>query len=391
MKETSEKTQKTSSEKKKRNNKPRKIRKPSAVLIWILIEAVLVLGVIIAAVIKNVYGKTADTGKEYTIPTEEAADVDISQIELPTDLTADSEVEDVAVGDIYDMNYSESVLTMLSGMDTKSKVCALLVTTPEALCNKSNVTVAGDVFRGAYEEDPVSGLFFTDSNFTSEADGMNMLATIRGWSRDRSGMNVLLAYSGEMNDPLAQSERGINTYMIMPGTENAGELSESASDNNMLPAHFVSLDEVPDGEDKNGLYIVATDDINSIIGAINEGRSFLYMTGDYRNICDGLVQAAAEGALIAEALDSAAGHALTAREMLTQLRPEDSERIPPEEEEPKPEAKKAETKAKAEPKKMTPEEEAAAALAALQKQAEDAMRAAVKQAEDAAKAAAEQE
>ena len=390
MKETSEKTQKTSSEKKKRNSRSRKLRKPSAVFIWIIIEAVLVLSVIIAAVIRNVYGKTAETGKEYTSPTEETAAVDISQIELPTDLTADSAVEDVAVGDIYDMNYSENVLSMISGMDEKGKICALLLTTPEALCDKSNVTVAGDVFKESYANDPVSGLYFTDANFTSEAAGMKMLASIRGWSRDINGMNILLGDSGEMKDPLDQSDKGLNMFSILPGMDNASEYAASAADNNMIPATFISPDDMSTGDEGSGLRIVATDDIDRIIEAINDGKKFVYMTGDYRTVRDGLIQAVDDGRLMPDALDSAVGYALADRETLTQIRPEESEKEPPEEEAPKADSKKNDNKAKAETKKMTPEEEAAAALAALQKQAEEAMKAATKQAEEAAKAAQEQ-
>ena len=379
------------SEKKKRNSKARKPFKPSAVAVWIALEIIVVVAVAVAALIRNVYGGSIEQGKDYTIPTEETTEIGIEDIELPTDLIAGSEsAEDISVGDIYDMAYSDEVLAKLPDMEAKQKICALLMTSPEALCNKTNVTIAGDVFREAYTNNPVTGLFFTDSNFTSEADGMKMLATVRGWSRDISGMNILLGYSGEINDPLGQSDIGINLYATHPDDENAAELSESASDNKMIPARFVTPDEVPEGEDGNGLCIVATDDVESIIQAINGGRKLIYVTGDLYGVCDALTSAFDEGALNPEALDSAAGYALSVRETLTQLRPEDEERTPPEEEEPKAE-KKAGTAKKAEPKKMTPEEEAAAAFAALQKQAEEAMKAATKQAEEAAKAAAAQQ
>lgn len=386
MEEKSEKSQRTSREKKKRNIS-RRIKKSNALLIWIVIEAVLVLAVVVAAVVKNVYGANTDQGSEYTIPTEETVDVDISDIELPTDLMADSEAEEeVSIGDIYDMNYSEDVLNAIREMDTRQKIRSLLLTSPEALCNRSNVTIAGDVFRDAYTQDPVAGLFFTDSNFTSEAAGMKMLASIRGWSRDITGMNILIGYSGTVSEASAQSDRGINVFSIPVDAENISELTQSASDNNMIPAVFVSPEDMTAGEE-GGLKIAATDDTGRIIAAINDGQKLMYMTGDFRNVCDVLSQAADNGDITQEALDSAVGNALTIRQTLTQMRPEDAERTPPEETESKSDSKKTDKKAKAEPKKMTPEEEAAAALAALQKQAEEAMKAATKQAEDAAKAA----
>ena len=390
MTENTQKSQKNSDEK-KHNTRARRLRKPSALLIWIVIEAVAVLAIAVAAIIKNVYGESITRGSDYTVPAQETSEVSIDDIELPTDLTADQpEDEEAVVGDTYNMDYSEEVLTTLSQMDNRQKICALLVTTPEALTGKSNVTIAGDVFSESYAADPVAGLFFADSNFTSEAAGMEMLATIRGWSRDISGMNILLGYSGEMKDPLAQSDRGLNMFALTPDMENASELSASAADNHMLPARFVTADDALSDEDMSGLRVVATDDAAKIIEVINDGKPFMYMTGDYRGVADGLLAAADDMTIAPEALDSAAGYALSMRETLTQIRPEDIERIPPEEEAPKPEAKKSDNKKKEEPKKMTPEEEAAAALAALQKQAEDAAKAAQKQLEDAAKAAQKQ-
>lgn len=386
MEEKSEKSQRTSREKKKRNIS-RRIKKPNAMLIWIAIEAVLVLAVVIAAIIKNVYGEVKQPAQDYTIPTEDTAEISIDEIELPTDLTADTaEDEEAVVGNIYDMDYSEDVLNAIGEMDTRQKIRSLLLTSPEALCNRSNVTIAGDVFRDAYTQDPVAGLFFTDSNFTSEAAGMKMLASIRGWSRDITGMNILIGYSGTVSEASAQSDRGINVFSIPVDAENISELTQSASDNNMIPAVFVSPEDMTAGEE-GGLKIAATDDTGRIIAAINDGQKLMYMTGDFRNVCDVLSQAADNGDITQEALDSAVGNALTIRQTLTQMRPEDAERTPPEETASKSDSKKTDKKAKAEPKKMTPEEEAAAALAALQKQAEEAMKAATKQAEDAAKAA----
>ena len=356
----------------------------------IILEAVVVLAIAAVAIIRNVYGESMDQGREYTIPTEETTDVGIDDIELPTDLMADSDdgVEAV-VGNVYNMDYSEGVLGILSEMDNKQKICAILMTSPEALCNRSNVTVAGDIFREAYAADPVAGLFFTDSNFTSEAAGMQMLSAIRGWSRDISGMNIFLGYNGEMEDPLAQTDRGINLFAILPDNQYPDEMLASATDNNMIPAKFVTLEDA--SAESSPLQIVATDDVDSIIGAINDGKKLMYMTGDLRGVCDGLTEAAEDGRIVAEALDSAAGYVLSFRETLTQMRPEESEKEPPEEKAPQADTKKTNNKAKAETKKkMTPEEEAAAALQALQKQAEDAMKEAVKQAEEAAKAAQEQ-
>ena len=391
MEENTEKNPKNSRQKKKRKTSKNNIRINAAV-IWIAIEAVAILVIAVLALVRTAYGESRDVGPTYTIPTEETSNIGVEDIELPTDLTKQTDdEEEYVVGDLYGADYSEEVMSMLSEMSLEQKVDMILATTPESLCDKSNVTIAGDVFKKAYMADPVSALFFTDQNFTSEADGMKMLATIRGWARDASGMNLLIGYWGDIADAAKQSERGINLYWFSADAEEAAAKSQTASDNNMVPVFYGSLSDLADKEEDSGFYIAESNDPVQIAETITAGKTFVYLTEDFKNVRDAIVSAVNDGTVPAEAVDKAAGYVITIRQALSEMRPEESEKEPPEE---KPqETKKAstKTKTKTETKKLTPEEEAAAALKALQKQAEDAAKAAQKQLEEAAKAAAEQQ
>lgn len=379
-----------------KNSIAKKLRKKkikqSAATIWIGLEILALAGVGVAAFVHSVYGSNEETGSAYTVPTEESTGLTMEDIQLPTDLLAESEAEEVGtVGTLYTMDYPEEVLNLLADMSTEQKIDAILMTTPEQLTGRDNVTIAGDVFKESYVSDPVSGLVFSDSNFTSEADGMKMLSTLRGWARDINGLNLFVGYWGDTTDLAALSDKGINLYQIQTGSDNESELWDAATAANMVSAHYGELSQITNLEEISGFTIARSDDPTAIADAVNNGTLVVYLTEDFRQVRDGLIASANDGTIIPEALDSAAGYALTARYTLTQIRPEESEKEPPEEE-PKPAAK---TTTKKETKKMTPEEEAAAAaqkqaedaLKALQKQAEDAMKAATKQAEEAAKAA----
>lgn len=326
----------------------------------------------------------------YTIPTsEDNTDVDIADIKLPTDLLAQSGSEDgeAFVGDLYEMGYTDDIMERLSGMSINQKIDILMITTPEALTDKEKVTIAGDVFKDAYSSYPVTGLYFTDDNFTSEDDGMKMLKTIRGWSRNLTGMNVFLGYHGDRSDTGALSDLGLNLYCVDYGDDNAAEHLTEAAEANMLAAYVADIDDAFSVDEQGVFYIAKCDSAEDIRDAIKMGRTFLYLTENFFDIRVELIQNVTEGTIPEKALDKAAGYALTVRQTLTDIRPEDGEKSPEPEVQAAPAAstKKATTK-----KTMTPEEQAAAAAAEAQKQAEAALRELQKQAEDAMRAATKQ-
>ena len=370
--------------------KNRRKIKINAVTIWLIIEGIAVVAVFAAAVVRNVYGESRSDEPTYQVPTSETETLtDITDIKLPTDLLAESGSEDGEAfsGDVYELNYSEDVMTGLEQMSVEQKIDMLLVTTPEALTGKDNVTIAGDVFKDAYNADPVTGLYFADSNFKSEEDGMRMLQTLRGWSRDVTGMNVFIGYRGDMTDASEMSGRGINLYLIDHDDENAADLLTSAGDNHMLAAYLAPIETALAADEEGVFYIAKTEDASAITEAVINGRTFLYMTEDFSGVRQQLTEAVNQGNIPNKALDKAAGYAMTLRQTLTDIRSEDMEREPEPE---TPASKPAASTKKSTPKKeMTPEEQAAAAAAEMQKQAEAALKELQKQAEAAAKAAAE--
>lgn len=374
MKRDPNRTRKAKKSKKKRI-------KISAITIWIGLEVLTVFVLAVAVCIHMVYGGESGNEATYSVPTPQTASIDQSQIELPVDLMAEKPDDVGMAGDLYSMDYPEDIMNALNEMSIEQKVDMLFVTTPESLCGRPLVTVAGNIFSEAYNTHPVTGLIFTDANFTSESAGMGMLASIRKWSRDKTGMNVLLGYTGETTDATILSDKGINLYCLSPGEEEAGQITKAASDAGMVSAFYVAYDRIDPTEDVDGLYIVSITGVQEAIDLVNTGRTFLYMTRDFMTDRDGMLQAVNEGRVPGEALDKAAGYALSIRQALTNMRPEEFEKAPVSSK-PKTSAKKASARPA-----LTPEQQAVEAQKEPQKQMEEAIMAMQKQAEAAAAAA----
>lgn len=357
------------------------------VKIWIALEivALLVLGVL--AVLKTFAWKQEQGEVTYRIPEETVQEVSFSDIELPRDLSVDEyEEEDQAAegdltgetltGSVFKMDYPQEVLDKLSEMTEEQKIEMLLLTTPEALCEKTKVTVAGDIFANAFSEKRVSGLIFTDQNFVTDGAGMEMLKKIRGWSRESTGMTIFLGYRpGKAPlDAKALSERGFNMIFTDPKEQDLSDLLQNAADALMIPASVIGSEEA-DQLDERIMRIVKPADAAEVTEAYNQGRSFLIETDDVMTMKNALLQASESGDLLPEALDQAAGYALSLRMGLTAMRPEETEKEPP----------KA-APAKKTTKQKTPEEQAKEAAEQLAKQAEKE----AKKAQEAAKKQAEE-
>ena len=373
----------------KKSKKKRKF-KVSSVTIWIGIEilAVLVMGT--AVLIHNVNGEEAEAGPAYKIPTAGTSAMGLGDIELPTDLYEGSEDMQGAVGDLYSMDYDDDIIDDLSSMSIEEKADMIFVTTPESLCGKPLVTVAGDILKDAYRADPVTGLIFTDSNFTSESAQRSMLANIRRWSKDKTGMSLLLGYMGSISDAEVLSGRGINLYCLSPGASDEEDVLKAAADQSMVAAYYINYEQAKTSEETDVLCIVNTGTTQEITDLVNTGGSYLYMTQNFASDRDGLVEAVNDGRVPVEALDKAAGYALYIRRALTEMRPEDLETAAVTYNKPaastgKAAAKPAAEQAPAPAAELTPEQKAAEAAKEAQKQAEEAQKAAQKQIEEAVK------
>ncbi|MBO4901307.1 MAG: hypothetical protein J5518_00745 [Lachnospiraceae bacterium] len=377
------------------------MRKFLIVKIWIALEIVAVLAVAVLVLLKVFVWQETEQEPNYKIPQTETKETDLEGIPLPRDLTADEYEEDIAAADadlnaesdtvtgsLYEADYPEEVMAQIGKLNETQKIELLLMTTPEVLCEKDKVTVAGNIFQQAFAEKGVSGLIFSDKNFVSDAAGMEMFKTIRGWSRDAGAPLVLLGYAGNTQVASKLSDRGFNLLFVDGVSADAiGE----AAENCMVPA--VSTDPANLGELGGSAVsadsvssavsaVVETEEADAIIDLINEGRTCFYRVKDYTGIREALIGAAQEGVIFPEALDKSAGYALTVRYALTQMRPEEFEKEVP---------KTTPSKKK---KTQTPEEQAAEAAQKLQEQAiKDAQKAqkeAQKQAEQLQKQLQEQ-
>jgi len=393
------------------------MKKTDTVRIWIIAETAVIILLLIAVLIKTVFAGTRDEEPAYSVPsTAETAAVSYDDIELPVNLMDEEEAEMAEESDepdIYEMDYSDEVMDKLDGMSDQEKLSMLLVTSPEALTGRGKVTQAGEIFRQSYTENPVTGLIFSDSNFEDERSGMEMLKSLREWSREDTGMTLLLGHreQGEQ-EAEALSDKGFNLYIVPSGTEDAESLGADAAAHLMVPALATSVEAALEREDTEDVPVIAqSNDADEIVSAINSGKGMIFSTDD-PEMHKKLTEAVESGDITAEALDHAAGYAVTIRLSLTASRPEEVEKVPEEKQEEAPAAEKKSTSQSSQKKKTeekkTPEQEAAEALQAaaeaaakeqqrqaeeLQKQIEQAQKEAAKQAEELQKqqaAAAEQ-
>lgn len=392
------------------------MKKTDTVRIWIIAETAVIILLLIAVLIKTVFAGTRDEEPAYSVPsTAETAAVSYDDIELPVNLMDEEEAEMAEESDepdIYEMDYSDEVMDKLDGMSDQEKLSMLLVTSPEALTGRGKVTQAGEIFRQSYTENPVTGLIFSDSNFEDERSGMEMLKSLREWSREDTGMTLLLGHreQGEQ-EAEALSDKGFNLYIVTSGTEDAESLGADAVAHLMVPALATSVEAALEREDTEDVPVIAqSNDADEIVSAINSGKGMIFSTDD-PEMHKKLTEAVESGDITAEALDHAAGYAVTIRLSLTASRPEEVEKVPEEKQEEAPAAEKKSTSQSSQKKteeKKTPEQEAAEALQAaaeaaakeqqrqaeeLQKQIEQAQKEAAKQAEELQKqqaAAAEQ-
>ncbi len=334
-----------------------------ALKIWIGIEIVAVVVIAVLVILKTLVFETPQSGPTYVVPSTDTAQTDIEDITLPRDLTVDEDENDPAnaPGSMdatdetveeskFTMIFPEEVYTKLSEMQPREKALSLLITSPEALCGRSKVTVAGQVFQEAYVNDPVAGLIFRKANFVTDGSGMEMFQTIRGWARETTGYTLLLGSADEAQDAIL-SERGFNLLSIPADTDPSIVAQEM-----MVPVYEASFEELGEANLSRPA-VVVTDDAAGVIAALNEGKCFFVRTDQVAGMRDALAAAAESGELLPEALDQGAGYSLTVRKALSAVRPEESEKEPP---------KAAPAKAGSSKKKkkdMTPEEQALQQLA----------------------------
>ena len=117
-----------------------------------------------------------------------------------------------AMGDwspeLNDITFSEAVQEKMDSMTVEQKVAQLFVTSPEALTDNDQVTLAGDGTRSALESYPVAGLVYGEGNFLGKTQAGTLLSNTQNMAREMQGMELFLMVEergGENHSVVAKS------------------------------------------------------------------------------------------------------------------------------------------------------------------------------------------
>lgn len=104
--------------------------------------------------------------------TQEASTEEVTQQEQPTE-TEEPEITPL----------DELVNALLQEMTLEEKVAGMFVVAPESITGVGRVVQAGEGTKKALEENPVGGILYTDRNFKSEDQFLEMLTNSRAYAK----------------------------------------------------------------------------------------------------------------------------------------------------------------------------------------------------------------
>jgi beta-N-acetylhexosaminidase len=146
----------------------------------------------------------------------------VNEVKDPTDSTTKVE-------------FSAKVNDKIKTMTLEEKIAQLFLITPEMLTGADVVTVAGPGTKTAFDQYPVGGLIYIQSNFMGKQQTAKMLSGTQTYSTQRSGLPIFLAIAeegGTTGSPVAIT----NTYKVQPfaseitsiekATQVAGEIGK---------------------------------------------------------------------------------------------------------------------------------------------------------------------
>lgn len=164
------------------------------------------------------------------------------QQENPNIDVSDQENDKPPVNEVKDptdsatkVEFSAKVNDKIKTMTLEEKIAQLFLITPEMLTGADVVTVAGPGTKTAFDQYPVCGLIYTQSNFMGKQQTAKMLSGTQTYSTQRSGLPIFLAIAeegGTTGSPVAIT----NTYKVQPfaseitsiekATQVAGEIGK---------------------------------------------------------------------------------------------------------------------------------------------------------------------
>lgn len=234
-----------------RKKRRKKERMLAGLLLALICIAAVVLVVLLVDGIRAGGKKESESTK---VQTESAADVEaVHGVEETLDSksieeteTADSKSIEENSGDAEEDAQEETahekwtikkrkIYKLLTKMSLEEKVAQLFMVTPEVLTGYSQVTMAGEATRQAYEAMPVGGIILMSSNLTTPDAMKEMTANLHAYSEERIGAPVLIGIDEEGGTVLRIGSHGNFDVPYI------GDMSEVGAGGNTQDAYDVGV------------------------------------------------------------------------------------------------------------------------------------------------------
>ena len=233
----------------------KKKRKKERMLTGLLLALIcIVAGALTMLLLSGIWAGGKKESESTKVQTESAADVEaVHGVEEALDSksieeteTADSKSIEENSGDAEEDAQEETahekwtikerkIYKLLTKMSLEEKVAQLFMVTPEVLTGYSQVTMAGEATRQAYEVMPVGGIILMSSNLTTPDAMREMTANLHAYSEERIGAPVLISIDEEGGTVLRIGNHGNFDVPYI------GDMSEVGAGGNTQDAYDVGV------------------------------------------------------------------------------------------------------------------------------------------------------
>ena len=302
----------------------RKVKAVSVLIVFEIAALIAVVGVIIALRMLPV----KEDGTPTYVPRGQAAAylTEADDFERPVDLMADedllasTDLRPVDIPAYLSSEFSSEVIERLFAMSTEEKAAQLLMASPEELTGDDLVTGAYEEMEEAFQDLPIAGLIFTNTNFETTSETRESLAAISEYSKNATGFLPFLVLNDGNTSISAMSNQGYNMYQIPIGRNDAAALLTQATDNGMLPVYTGALASLSSNPDYNSSVAIANvESAQEIAESIISGNTFLYRTVSLNRTFSNLVGLIEDGEISEEELNLAVGHIISLKFILEDM------------------------------------------------------------------------
>ncbi|MCR5789511.1 MAG: hypothetical protein K6G83_06425 [Lachnospiraceae bacterium] len=212
--------------------------------------------------------------------------------------------EEPALSYLEDL-YSDTVIDTLLRMDERQKLGELLM------------SPAPDLSEEALQEfmiDNCPAGFVIESGRTDDMEEWSIL------SEEETGIPLLFLPAEEMSLSQAAAS-GYTVFPISPRAADASGLMLDAVEKNMLPVFTGSVKTLHQNQAVEGAFVLAeAEEASEIVDSIRQGHHDIYLVTDFDGILQGLTELLAAGELSERELNTAAGHVLSLKFALADMR-----------------------------------------------------------------------